>query len=290
MKTSSSQSQPVLCHGKPSLHGLLHLILQIRKPLPLLPQRTHGIMKLKPQAILICLKPAALHLASHRPPQSRIVGKQLLFKLSVVKYSQLCRRRGSRSPQIRHIIGNGYICFVTYRRNHRRPAVKNRPCHRFFIKGPQILNGSAAPANNQHVQSHLIQCLYSTDNTGCRPGPLNQSRIQNKLNVRIPSGCNIHNIPNGRPGTGCHYSHSPGIAGNRLLILRSKHPHFFQLISQSLKPQKQISLAILFNFPCIQLVFTIPLINIHRSGYYNLLSFLQLKRETPALSGKHHRS
>ena len=127
---------------------------------------------------------------------------------------------------------------MSYGRNYRSFAGKNGPGHNFFIKRPQILDGTASPSHDQHVKIHIVQDLNGLYYAVFCLFPLNLGRTQNKLHKGIAPSGNIHNIPDGRSGTGRYDANLCSIAGNRTLILGVKHSHFFQLVSQRFKPFK----------------------------------------------------
>ena len=140
---------------------------------------------------------------------------------------------------------------------------KYGPCNHFFIKCPQVFYGTAAPSYDQNIQSHLIQCFYSLDNAVFCLLPLNKSRIKDQLYIGISSGCNIHDIPDGRACGRCNDPDPGGIFRDGLLIAAIKHTHFFQLVPQFFKTKEQISSAFPFDLLCIELVTPVFLIYIH---------------------------
>ena len=176
---------------------------------------------------------------------------------------------------------------MTHRRNHRRPAFKNGPGHLLFIECPEILDGAAAPAYDENVQSHGVQ---GTDPIyDALPGSLSlyQGRIKDQLHIGIPPPADIDDVPDGRPGGGCHDPYGHGISGDRPLILGCKHPHLLQLPQKLFKPDVQVAPACQLDLRRVKLVSSVPLVNVNGPLDHHLLALCQTKAQPLSLACEH---
>ena len=144
---ASGQFLFILCHSSPVfIHPLLWAEIVQAHPLVLQMVSCHGYFPLE----------FFVHLLPH--------AKQFLHCLPVIKHRQLRCCRRSRCPQVCDIICNRKVRLMTDSGDHRNPAVKNGPCHHFFVKCPQILYGSTAPSDNDYIHADLFKCMNSMDN------------------------------------------------------------------------------------------------------------------------------
>jgi hypothetical protein len=119
--------------------------------------------------------------------------------------------------------------------NNGNAAVKHGLGHGFFIKGPQVFNGSAAASHNHHIHTQLLQRMDPLDDAGCRLFSLYDCRVEDNPDIRIPPACDIDNILHSCPGRRCYHPQGPDVFGHRLFILRGKKPPLGQFFLQPLK-------------------------------------------------------
>ena len=74
-------------------------------------------------------------------------------------------------------ISDRKVCLMTYCRNDRCPTLKDCSGYDFFIKCPQIFDGTAASSDNDHIHICCIKPLDSFDNTLSCTCTLYKSRI-----------------------------------------------------------------------------------------------------------------
>ena len=70
-------------------------------------------------------------------------------ELSGVGANQFGSSRGGGGAQVRNVVANGGVDFVTDSADDRHRAGTDRTRHDFFIEGPQVFQ-RAAPANQQN--------------------------------------------------------------------------------------------------------------------------------------------
>ena len=130
--------------------------------------------------------------------------------------------------------------------------------------------------------------MDAVDDAGRRRISLYDGRIQYDLHVRIPSAGNVHDIPHRCARSCSHHPQSPDIPGNRLLILRREHAALLQFQFQPLVPLVKRTGTVQLYLSGIQLVFAVPLVDIHTAAHHDLLSFPHLKVHTVPVGSKHH--
>ncbi len=176
---------------------------------------------------------------------------------------------------------------MAHSRDNGNCTVKYGLRHLPLVEGPQILYGSAAPSHNHHIDPQGLQRPYAGCDAGCSALPLNQSRIQNDLHIWIPPACNLDDVPNGGSRICSHHSQSPDESGYGALMLLSEQPGCLQLLLEPLEPFIEQPAPLQQNLSCIELVFPVPLVHIHRSAHDHLLPLGHTKRETLATARKH---
>ncbi len=115
---------------------------------------------------------------------------------------------------------------MSHRRDNGHGTVKHRLGHFSGVKGPQILNGAAAPAHDYHIHSLLFQSPNASDHTGRRLISLDNGGIEQNLHIGIAPGGNLYNIPHRRPGVRRYHPQRADKPGDGLFILGSKHAQF----------------------------------------------------------------
>ena len=120
------------------------------------------------------------------------------------------------------------------RGDNRRCGMINRLRHNLFIESPEIFNGSAAPADDNHIEAETVQRLNAADNILRRLLPLHIRRINGNLHMRIACSCNIDNIPYCRAGPCGNNAKLPDIRRNLLLVALIEQPPRFQLLLEQL--------------------------------------------------------
>ena len=81
--------------------------------------------------------------------------RKLGEKLSPDWHGDFCRSRRRRCPQVRRVVDQGGIGFVTDCRDKRYRAFGRGSDHFFFVEGPQILDRAAAPRDDEQVRLRL---------------------------------------------------------------------------------------------------------------------------------------
>ena len=199
------------------------------------------------------------------------------------------RRRGS---PVRHIIRDDIIRFVPHRRDDRCPAFKYSGRQPFIVKAPEILHGSAAPADDDDIRmvppGQAVQCPDSADNRRRRVRTLHQSRLQNDPDERIPPpGC-CDNVVDGLSGIRGDHAERPHIGGKRLLIRLVEHSLLFELFLQPFKLLLQLSHTVQNDLFCIQLILPGLLIDGHIAIYNDLVSVLHREFQSARLEHSPH--
>ena len=177
---------------------------------------------------------------------------------------------------------------MSYRGDHRRSAVKNSAGYFFFIKGPEILYGTSASSNDHYIHTGFIQHTDTLYNTVRSSFSLYQCRIEDDLDIRISSQRNIADILYGRSCRRSYHTQSSDKFRNGLFIFLGKHSHFFQFSFQSKKTFVQNAFSFLGDLLCIKLITSVPLVNVHSSAHYHLISVFHAECQSAPVSGKHH--
>ena len=119
--------------------------------------------------------------------------------------------------------------------DHRHAAVKDRLRHRLIVKGPQVLNGTAAASHDHHIHANPLQRADSVHNAGHRLIALHDGRIQDDLHIGISPVRDIDDILHRCPGRCCHHPQGSNIFGNRLFVLGREQAPLLKLLFQPLK-------------------------------------------------------
>ena len=110
---------------------------------------------------------------------------QIAEILPQVKDRKLRRRGGRRRPQIRDKIRDDDIGLMAHCRYDGCRAVKDCLGHLFLVKGPEILQGSAAPPYDDHIHSQGIQGPDPAHYAVRRGVPLHDRRIENDRDIGV---------------------------------------------------------------------------------------------------------
>ena len=207
------------------LHGTSQFLLQSNQIHFLLMDSTGRTQTLQQQFPPLQFVSTLPHMPHHMPSNSLFRFQQSRIECMHIQHGKLrCGRRG-RCPKIRHIITDSGVCLMTHCRNDRNPAVENCLCHNLLVKCPQILHRAAATPNDHHIHAIFLQRADSLHDAGSRHIPLHDGRIQYNLHIRIPSRCNLDNIPDRRARRSRYNPQRPDKSGNRLLIFLREHSH-----------------------------------------------------------------
>src|SRR5690242_17529720 len=90
---------------------------------------------------------------------------KLLTQIEFTRNDHFCGSSGCGSTTICDKIRYGEIDLVPHCRNHRNVRSENRPRDDFFVESPQILQGSAAAADDNDIDgAQLIEIVNTTGN------------------------------------------------------------------------------------------------------------------------------
>ena len=119
----------------------------------------------------------------------------------LVGHRQL-RRRGRRGrAQVGHKIADGEIGFVPHGGDHRNAGGRHRPRDRLVVEGPQLLNGTAAAADDEHIRRiRLVEAAQGGDQLRRPPLALHEHRGEHHPREREPPAEHVENIPHRRAG------------------------------------------------------------------------------------------
>ena len=112
--------------------------------------------------------------------------------------------------------------------------------------------------------------------------------ISYETDIRISSQRNIADILYGRSCRRSYHTQSSDKFRNGLFIFLGKHSHFFQFSFQSKKTFVQNAFSFLGDLLCIKLITSVPLVNVHSSAHYHLISVFHAECQSAPVSGKHH--
>ena len=98
---------------------------------------------------------------------------------------------------------------------------------------------------------------------------------------------NVADILHGRACRRCDHAQRPDEAGDRLLISRIEHPHLLQLCFQCQEPFIEEPRTLQRDLTGVELIPSVPLVDIHAPFYDHLIPVLHGKSQTLALPGKH---
>ena len=147
------------------------------------------------------------------------------------------RGRGrSRRPQIGGKIADGEIGLVSHRRNHGDGRSGNRAGHPLIVERPQFLDGSASPADDEHIGgvagSGTLQGREAAERIhklGGRSLSLHEHRGKENSGLRIPPSENVEDIANGSPRRGRDHAHQSRIRRERPFAPLIEQPLFGEL-------------------------------------------------------------
>ena len=177
---------------------------------------------------------------------------------------------------------------MTNCRYDRGTALEDCPCNLLFIECPEIFDGTASASYNDRIHTCPIKHTDTLHNAvGC-PVALYQCRIQNDLKIWVPAQRNISDILYCRTRRCGHNAKLLYKTWDRLLIFRSKHPHFFQFCFQSKEFLIKCTCPFQRNLSGVHLVASVSLVDIHRTADYNAVTILHSKCKTSSLPCKHH--
>ena len=125
---------------------------------------------------------------------------------------------------------------MSHTRDNWQTRLKNSSYHNFFVKGPEILDGTTTTTNNEQIQ---IVPLISTRNISSnflrRTLTLNLSRIEEDIDTwKSPANGRDNISNNGSTATG-YYTNSLRKLGQRLLEPLLKQAFFCQFFLELFK-------------------------------------------------------
>ena len=177
---------------------------------------------------------------------------------------------------------------MSHCRDHRCPALKNSTGNALLVKGPEIFNRATSTADDDHVHPCFIQHPDSLHNTLCRSFSLHKCRVEDHLQIRIPSACNIADILYCCTSRCCHHAKGMNKMRNGLLIFLGKHSHILKLLFQCQIPLIESTGALQCDFFRIELITPVSLIYIYSTTYNYLISVLHAKSKATTMPRKHH--
>ena len=167
---------------------------------------------------------------------------------------------------------------MPHTRDSWQTRFKNSPYHNFFVKGPEILDGTTTTTNNQQVQ---IVLLISTRNISSnflrRPLTLHLGRIEKNIDTWKAPADGRDNISNNGSTTTCHHTNSLRKLGQRLLESFLKQAFFCQFFLELFKLNRKRSNPIrlcLFNDDGVA---TARFIDLYTPNYIDFHPFFQIE-------------
>ena len=167
---------------------------------------------------------------------------------------------------------------MPYTRNYWQTRLKNSSYHNFFVKCPEILNGTSSTTNNEQVQ---IVPLISTRNISRnflrRTFTLNLGRIEKNVDTWKASANGRDNISNnGSTATG-YYTNSLRKLGQRLLEAFLKQAFFCQFFLELFKLNRKRSNPIRLSLFNDDGVATARFIDLYTPNHIDLHPFFQVE-------------
>ena len=282
------QAQPISPKLQDALHRGLQVFLQTEGLHPPLPDPVCRAQMLQGPRRMLQTQPVPVQDRPQPPVQPFLPVLQKLQQLPDIIYGKLRSGRRRRRAKIRDKVNDGGVRFMPNGRNDGNRAVKDRLGHRLFIERPQILHGASAPSHDHHVHSEPFQRPDAVHNAGNRLVSLHHGRIENDLHIGIPSAGNVDDIPHRRSRRSRHNAKGADIGGDRLLVLRSEQAALFQTALQPFKFFIQISGSVQEDLLRVQLVFPVPLVDLHAPLHDHLHAFLQAEGKPLPITGEHH--
>ena len=106
------------------------------------------------------------------------------------------RRRGR--PQIGDEVGDRDVGLVSDGGNHRHGRSGDRARHDLLVEGPEIFDGAATAADNDHVDArHAADRAQPARDVERRAFTLNPRGPDNQMRVRIPPAQHVDDVANG---------------------------------------------------------------------------------------------
>ncbi|CIV57672.1 Uncharacterised protein [Streptococcus pneumoniae] len=163
---------------------------------------------------------------------------------------------------------------MSHTRNNWQTRLKNSSYHNFFVKGPEILDGTTTTTNNEQIQ---IVTLISTRNISSNflrsPFTLNLSRIEKNIDTwKAPADGRDNISNNGSTATG-YYTDSLSKLGQRLLEAFLKQAFFCQFFLELFKLNRKRSNPIRLSLFNDDGVATARFIDLHAPNHIDFHSF-----------------
>ena len=178
---------------------------------------------------------------------------------------------------------------MAYGTDHRDFRSSHRSYRNFFVKGPQILDRTAATPHNQDIsQFFAVKEFNSRSNFRRSVLALHLNRIKQKLYALISPARHCYDVTHSGTCRRGNNSHSARMQRQLLFTLRRKQAGTLQLLLQLFVSLHQIAHALLQQQIGIQLINAVTFINCQTANCYHSIAVLRLKAQTCGLTAKHY--
>ena len=223
----------------------------------------------------------------HCPAQPPLGSGQHLQDILRLRHRQLGGGGRCRRPQIRHEISDRKVRLMPDRRYHRHGGGRYRARYDFFVESPQILQGAAAAAHDDHIGPRSVaKVAQSICNLPRGILPLHRHREQPHMQPAKAAFQDPQHVRDHRPRWGCHETDPPRQRRQAALALLVEQPLCGQARLQLLEPLLQRPGPERFQGIHIELVRAPLLVNADASAGNDCLAVARLRPQVQGILAK----
>ena len=173
--------------------------------------------------------------------------------------------------------------------DHRDLRLVDGPGHPLVVKGPQVLQRTAAPSGDEHVRQLIaVGVADSAHDLRRRLRPLYPHRQQQHLGDGIPAAQNADHVVYRRPRRGGDDGDAPGEFWQRFFVGGIEQPLPVQLVLQLFEGHIQVAHAVGGQAIAIQLVRAVPRVDADAAGGNDLHAVFRLEPQLHGRALEHH--
>ena len=228
-------------------------------------------------------------IAAYRLCHAGMGGIQRPQQLGHVRHGDLGGVGGRGGPPVRYEVADGHVRLVAYRRDDRNIRVVDGSGHALVVKGPQVLQRTAAAAGDEHIGQ--AAGIGVTDGAGdLRRGlsSLHANGQQKDLGDGIAAAEDADHVVDRRTCRGGDDGDAPGIWRQGLFMAFVKQALLPQLFLQLLKGHTQVAGALGRQAGTVQLVGAVAGIDADTAGGDDLHTVFRAEAQAHGTAPEHN--